>query len=65
MAKKRKNYNEKAPYLVKKARTTKDRPICPICKKCLNKDFCNNRKRGGTKIQPPSQKNVVYRVLSS
>ena len=44
MARKRKNYNEKAPYLVKKARTTKDRPICPICKKCLNKDFCNNRK---------------------
>ena len=24
MARKRKNYNEKAPYLVKKARTTKD-----------------------------------------
>ena len=40
MTKKRKNYNEKAPYLVKKARTSNDRPMCSICKKCLNKDFC-------------------------
>lgn len=44
MTKKRKNYNEKAPYLVKKPRGKSDRKICPICKKCLNKDFCNNRK---------------------
>lgn len=44
MTKKRKNYNDKAPYLVKKARSSNDRPICSICKKCLNKDFCNHRR---------------------
>ena len=44
MTKKRKNYNEKAPYLVKKARTSNDIPMCSICKKCLNKDFCNHRR---------------------
>lgn len=44
MTKKRKNYNDKAPYLVKKARNSNDRPMCSICKKCLNKDFCNHRR---------------------
>ena len=44
MTKKRKNYNEKSPYLVKKARTSNDRPMCSICKKCLNIDFCNHRR---------------------
>lgn len=39
MTKKKKNYNEKAPYLVKKARVKNDRPMCPKCSKCLNKDF--------------------------
>lgn len=36
--------NEKAPYLVKKARVKNDRPMCPKCSKCLNKDFCNHRR---------------------
>ncbi len=31
-------------YLVKKQRPKRDRPICPICSKCFNKNFCNNRK---------------------
>ena len=44
MTKKKKNYNEKAPYLVKKARVKNDRPMCPKCSKCLNKDFCNHRR---------------------
>ena len=44
MTKKKKNYNEKAPYLVKKARVKNERPICPKCSKCLNKNFCNHRK---------------------
>ena len=44
MTKKRKNYNDKAPYLVKKTRKSNDRPMCSICKKCLNKDFCNHRR---------------------
>ena len=40
----KKNYNDKALYLVKKARSSNDRPICSICKRCLNKDFCNHRR---------------------
>ena len=44
MTRKKKNYNEKAPYLVKKPRKQNDRPMCSICRKCLNKDFCNHRK---------------------
>lgn len=44
MTKKKKNYNEKAPYLVKKPRIKNDRPMCPKCSKCLNKDFCNHRR---------------------
>ena len=44
MTKRKKNYNEKAPYLVKKARVKNDRPMCPKCSKCLNKDFCNHRR---------------------
>lgn len=40
----RKNYNDKDPYLVKKPRVKNDRPMCPLCKKCLNKDFCNHRR---------------------
>ncbi len=31
-------------YLVKKQRPKRDRPICPICSKCFNKNFCNNMK---------------------
>ncbi|MCF0125800.1 MAG: hypothetical protein HUJ68_08640, partial [Clostridia bacterium] len=44
MSKKTKKISEKAPYLVKKARRSNDRPMCQICKKCLNKDFCNHRR---------------------
>ena len=44
MTKKKKNYNEKAPYLVKKPRIKNDKPMCPKCSKCLNKDFCNHRR---------------------
>ena len=44
MTKKKKNYNEKVPYLVKKPRIKNDRTMCPKCSKCLNKDFCNHRR---------------------
>ena len=44
MTKKKKNYNEKAPYLVKKARVKNDRPMCLKCSKCLDKSFCNHRR---------------------
>lgn len=44
MTRKRKNYNDKDPYLVKKPRVKNERPMCPLCRKCLNKDFCNHRR---------------------
>jgi hypothetical protein len=44
MTKKKKNYNEKAPYLVKKARVKNNRPMCPKCSKCLDKSFCYHRR---------------------
>ena len=44
MTKKKKNYNEKAPYLVKKARVKNNRPMCPKCSKCLDKSFYYHRR---------------------
>ena len=44
MTKKKRKNNEKAPYLVKKPRIKNDRPMCPKCSKCLDRDFCNHRK---------------------
>ncbi len=40
MTKKKKNYNEKAPYLVKKARVKNDRPMCPKCGTKLDFVLC-------------------------
>lgn len=43
MTRKNKDYMA-GTYLVKKPRPSNDRSMCPICSKCLNKNFCNNRK---------------------
>lgn len=44
MTRKKNSYNKKKPYLVKTKRIKNDRKICPICAKCINKGYCNNRK---------------------
>ncbi len=44
MTRKKSRYNKQKPYLVKTKRIKNDRKICPICSKCINKDYCNNRK---------------------
>lgn len=43
MTRKNKDYKV-GTYLVKKPRPKKEKTICPTCAKCLNKDFCKNRK---------------------
>lgn len=43
MTSKNKDYKV-GTYKVKKERLKNDRPMCPICSKCLNKDYCNHRK---------------------
>ena len=43
MTRKNKDYKV-GTYLVKKPRPKKDRPMCPTCAKCLDKDFCKHRK---------------------
>ena len=64
MTKKKKNYNEKAPYLVKKARVKNDRPMCPKCSKCLNKYFCNHRRNLKLMNKCPDCHNVPIRSIA-
>ena len=40
MTSKNKDYKV-GTYKVKKERLKNDRPMCPTCSKCLNKDYCN------------------------